>query len=350
MKIAHELKKFALAASIALIAVPAFAQTTATTDPVGFITLALGGTTTSGLTFSSLGLTRNVSYQGSAETLGVNSLTDNEATWTDNQFNGAAGAFFVEITSGPGAGQMYDITATAAGSKTITLSQNLVAGIVAPVSFKVRQHWTLASVFGAANEGGLTGGTSGTADQVLVYNGTGYDTFYYSNGGLVGAGWRKIGSSPANLSQANTVLYPEDGLLVKRLGTTATNVVLMGSVKIGQTSIAVSAGINIVSNVYASGQTLASSGLYTGSATTGLAPGTAGAADQLLIWNQATSGYDTFYYSSGGLVGAGWRKVGSSPANADQSAVALPVASSLIINRKNVTAFNWVAPQHPATL
>ena len=350
MNITHGLKKFALTASIALLVAPAFAQTTATTDPVGYITLALAGSGTSGLTFSSLGLTRTVSYQGSAETLGTNTIVDNEATWTDNQYNGTGNAFYAEITSGPGVGQMYDITATTASSKTITLGQNLAAGVVAPVTFKIRQHWTLGSVFGAANEGGLTGGTSTTADQILVYNGVGYDTFYYSTGGLVGVGWRKVGSSPANLTQANTVLYPEDGLVVKRLGATATNVVLMGNVKTGQTSIAVSTGINIVSNVYAAGQTLASSLLYTGSSTTGLASGTSSTADQVLIWNQATSGYDTFYYSSGGLVGIGWRKVGSSPANADQSAVALPVASSLIINRKNVAAFKWVAPQHPASL
>ncbi len=350
MKITHELKKVALAATIALIAVPAFAQTTATTDPVGFITLALSGSSNSGLTFSSLGLTRTVSYQGSAETISANSLTDNEATWADGQFNGVSGAFYVEITSGPGAGQMYDISATTAASKTITLSQNLVAGVAAPVSFKVRQHWTLASVFGAANEGGLTGGTSTTGDQILIYNGAGYDTFYYSTGGLVGVGWRRIGSAPANQNQAATVLYPEDGLVVKRNGSTAANVVLMGSVKTGQTSIAVNVGINIVANVFASGQTLASSLLYTGSSTTGLASGSSSTADQVLLWNSSTSSYDTFYYSSGGLVGTGWRRVGSVPANQDQSGVALPVAASLIVNRKNATAFNWVAPQHPASL
>lgn len=350
MNITLELKKIALAASIALLAAPAFAQTTATTDPVGFFTLNLAGTTNSGLTFSALPLTRSVSYQGSAETIGLNSLTDNEATWTDSQFNGAAGAFYVEITSGPGAGQMYDISATTAASKTVTLAQNLAAGITAPVSFKIRQHWTFASVFGAANEGGLTGGTSTTADQVLVFNGVGYDTFYYSTGGLVGAGWRRVGSSPANTSQANTVLYPEDGVIVKRNGTTAANVVLMGAVKTGSSSFAIVPGINIVSNIYAAGQTLASSSLYTGSSATGLAAGTSSTADQVLIWNQSTSGYDTYYYSSGGLVGAGWRKVGSSPANADQSAVVVPAASSLIINRKDASAFNWVSPQHPAAL
>jgi uncharacterized protein (TIGR02597 family) len=330
--------------------IPAFAQTTATTDPVGFITLALNGSGASGLTFSSLGLTRPVSYQGSAETVGVNTLTDNEATWTDNQFNGVAGSFFVEITSGAGAGQMYDITATSDASNSVTLSQNLSASVTAGATFKIRPHWTISSVFGGANEAGLTGGNSSTADQILVFNGTGYDTYYYSTGGLVGTGWRRVGSVPGSANQANVVLFPEDGLIVKRNGAAALNVVLMGAVKTGQTSVAVIPGINVVANVYASGQTLSSSSLYTGNSTTGLASGTSSTADQVLIWNTGTSGYDTFYYSSGGLVGTGWRKVGSVPGNADQSTVALPVAGSLIINRRNATPFNWVAPQHPASL
>jgi uncharacterized protein (TIGR02597 family) len=110
--------------------------TTATTDPVGFITLNVAGQT---LSFKGLGLTRPVEYQGSAEAVTATSITDNEATWTDNQFNGANGSYYVEIASGPGAGTTYDITATSAAAKSITLAQNLASGVVAPATFKIRQ-------------------------------------------------------------------------------------------------------------------------------------------------------------------------------------------------------------------
>src|SRR5687768_8867147 len=144
-----------IGASIAFAAPSLLAQTTATTDPVGFITLNVAGTGGAGgssLSFRGLSLTRPVEYQGSAESVSTNSVTDNEAAWTDNQFNGANGAYFLEITSGPGAGSTYDITATTAATKTVTLAQNLGAGIAAPVVFKIRKHWTIAAVFGAANE------------------------------------------------------------------------------------------------------------------------------------------------------------------------------------------------------
>jgi uncharacterized protein (TIGR02597 family) len=39
---------------------------------------------------------------------------------------------------------------------------------------------------------GLAAGFASTADQVLIYTGTAYDTYYYSAGGSPGAGWRKV--------------------------------------------------------------------------------------------------------------------------------------------------------------
>ena len=61
----------ALIGSIAALTTPVIlAQTTATTDPVGFITLNVagtGGAVTNQLSFEGLSLTRPVEYQGSAE-------------------------------------------------------------------------------------------------------------------------------------------------------------------------------------------------------------------------------------------------------------------------------------------
>jgi uncharacterized protein (TIGR02597 family) len=197
----------------------AFAQTTATTDPVGFITLNVagtGGASANALSFKGLGLTRPVEYQGSAETVTANTLVDNEATWTNDQFNGANGACYVEITSGPGAGTTYDIAGTTAANKTITLSQNLAQGVANGVTFKVRKHWTVASVFGANNEGGLQSGNSTTADQIRIYNGSTYDTYYFSSGGLVGTGWRKAGDNPANTDRSGVQIPVGSSVIVTR--------------------------------------------------------------------------------------------------------------------------------------
>lgn len=337
-----------LAAGVVLTsATSIFAQTTATTDPVGFITLNATGTGGGGaptLSFRGLGMTRAVEYQGSAETVGTNTLVDNEATWTDNQFNGANGAFFVEITGGPRAGTTYDIQTTTAATKTLTLAQNLGSGITAPVSFKVRKHWTIATVFGPNNEGGLGGGDATTADQILVQNGAAYDTYYYQTTGAGGVGWRKLGVPDTDAS--GTVLFPEEGLIVKRKQSSAANVALLGAVKMGQTSVPIVSGNNLIANVYAANMTLADSGLYTGDPATGIAAGSVTSADQVLTWNGAT--YDTYYYQSLGLGGTGWRKAGAP--TIDASAAVIPVGSSVILKRKIPTGFNWVVPQHPSSL
>lgn len=336
-----------LAAGILLTSIAGAFADSATTDPVGFITLNVPGPTggeTSALSFKGLSLTRPVEYQGSAETVGANSLVDNEATWTDNQFNGANGAYFVEITNGANAGATFDIQATTAGTKTVTLVQNLPAGAAAPLTFKIRKHWTIGSVFGPANESGLGGGNSSTADQVLVFDGTAYDIYYYQTSGVGGIGWRKAGNAVSDAS--NAVLYSEEGVLVKRRQTGAVNIVLLGAVKTGPTLIPVSAGTNIVSNVYAASLTLNSSGLYTGNATTGVSGGTSNTADQVLVWNGI--GYDVYYYQTSGVGGIGWRKAGD--AVTDAAGATIPTGSSLVIKRRGAAGFNWVAPQHPASI
>jgi uncharacterized protein (TIGR02597 family) len=323
------------------------AQTTAVTDPVGFITLNIAGTTggaTSALSFKGLSMTRAIEYQGSAETVGTNTLVDNEATWTDNQFNGANGSYFVEITNGTNVGATFDIQATAAATKTITLAQNLPTGSAAPLTFKVRKHWTIGSVFGAANEVGLGGGDATTADQILIFNGVGYDTYYYQTSGLGGVGWRKGGDVGTNA--ANTVLFPEDGIIIKRKQAGAVNVVLLGAVKMGTSSIPVAPGNNVIANVYAASITLGSSGLYTGNAATGLAGGASTSADQVLLWNGVS--YDVFYYQTSGLGGTGWRKGGD--VGTDAASTAIPSGASLIIKRQGASGFNWVVPQHPASI
>ena len=62
---------------------------------------------------------------------------------------------------------------------------------------------------------GLAGGTSLTADQVLMWNGTGYRTFYYQTSGLGGTGWKEFGVS----GDASTTAIPiNTALFIKRSG------------------------------------------------------------------------------------------------------------------------------------
>lgn len=320
----------------------------ATTDPVGFITLNVagtGGASAEALSFKGLGLTRLVEYQGIAEAVGASSVTDNDANWTEGQFNGANGEYYLEIISGAGAGRTYDIATTTAATKTITLTENLT-GITAPVSFKIRKHWTIGAVFGPNNEAGLGGGAPGEADEILIFNpATGaFQTYYYKVGGIGGDGWRNASTGAVASTQK---IYPDDGLLMKRRQSANANVVLIGAVKTGQTSIPVFKGLNFLGNVYAANMTLTSSGLYTGNSATGVAGGAPGEADEVLIYNQGSKGYITYFYKVGGLGGNGWRNATD---GTDAANVSIPVGSSIVVRRKAATSFDWIAPQHPAAL
>ena len=332
---------------------PSFAQTTATTDPVGFLTLAVagGGTTSAPVyTFATLGMMNPVAFQSTTTSVGNDTtLVDPNATWTDGLYNtnGAFPSHFVEITSGPGAGTQYDITGTVASTKTLNLGDPLLATIISGASYKIRPHFTIAGVFGPTvnTPTGLTGATSsGNADQIQLWRNGGFATYYYSTGGLAGIGWRQFGVGG---DASNTVIYPDDGIIIAFTHTTGVSFVISGAVKTGQTSVPVQTGYSLLGNVYATGMTLTSSGLYTdATGATGVKPGNGSSTgDQILVWNPATAGYRTFFYGSGGLVGTGWKEFGVS---GDASGTAIPVGSALFINRAG-TAFNWVAPQHPAT-
>jgi len=63
------------------------------------------------------------------------------------------------------------------------------------------------SLHGKQPHGSLAGNST-AANLVLIYNPAlgsgagGYDEHFYSNGGLAGVGWRKVGAVPANTNQA----------------------------------------------------------------------------------------------------------------------------------------------------
>ncbi|HEV7404116.1 MAG TPA: TIGR02597 family protein [Chthoniobacteraceae bacterium] len=338
---------------------------TATTDPVGFMTLpinAAGAPGAKAISFRALGLFRPVDFQGVASSVSANplnsptpdSISITSPGWTANQFNGANGKYYVELLGAAGvagAGTTYDIVSTTLATDpntqvvtgTLTLAQRLADNVAGTPAFRIRKHWTIADAFGAANDKGLAGGTATTADIIQVYSGGTYLKYYYNT---AAPGWR-LGTDTTT-DVGGTVLYPDDGLVIIRQGANTsqtTQVVVMGAVKTGQTSFPIVAGQNFLANPYAAPMTLGSSNLYTTDPATGVAAGFATTADQVLIYNGTN--YDTYYYSAGGSPGAGWRKVNGG--TADASATPIPAGSSFIVKRINPGSFNWVSPQHPVS-
>lgn len=324
------------------------------TDPVGFITLTIRGTngtpagTTSALSYVGLGMTQLVVKQGRITGAASNELVDALATWSDDQFNGASGLHFIEITSGPYAGLVDDIVKTVSATKKIYTANNLASLGLANITnqtYRIRKHWTIAAVFGPNNEAGLQGGTSAaTADNVLVPDQNGnLVTYWYKTGGFPpGTGWRKAADASTNVG--NDPIYFGDGVVVRRRTGSTVTVKLVGAVKLGQSILPVQTGDNFVSNPFAANLTLNSSGLYTGNATTGLKGGSsAGTADNVLLPTGPNGSLEIYWYKDSGFpIGTGWRK--GSDASTNVGSTPLAIANGVVLRRKAPNGpFDWYA-------
>jgi hypothetical protein len=64
---------------------------------------------------------------------------------------------------------------------------------------------------------GIASGSLITADQILVWNGAYYDTYYYQASGLGGVGWRKVGDLVADAS--TTTIPAGSSIILRRLAS-----------------------------------------------------------------------------------------------------------------------------------
>jgi len=319
-----------------------------TTDPAGFITLLIAGSNggqSRAFSFLGISMVNPVSYQGTITSVGNYSVTDANATWSANEFNGTNGEFFIEITSGPYAGLMADILATDAAGETLTTDDDLSSLLTGGELYRIRKHRTLGDVFGENNESGLNGGSSiSEADEVSVLNPVTqtFLTYYFKTGGFGGTGWRS--ATDAVTDASGTTLYPDQGVLIVRKVSGDISLILTGTVKTGPTIVPVGANINMLANIYPAGTlTVANSGLYVGNDSLGLAGGeTASSADEVRIFDGET--FQDLFYKTGGFGGTGWRN--STDAVADAGNTQIPPGSSIYVIRKyGRPAFNWAIPQ-----
>jgi uncharacterized protein (TIGR02597 family) len=254
---------------------------------------------------------------------------------SNGQFNTlpAAPSHVTEVAStGTGQGFFSSITATAALNNTITLADPIPAGVNDGVVVRVWKLWTIADAFGVAAEGGLTGGTTpDLADLILLPSGSGYDRYFYSMGGAQGVGWRRVGGGTDN--QASQTLPFADGFAISSRSGKVIQIV--GMVKPGLIRFTLQTGRNLITNLCPVnaggadpspvGRTLANSGLQ----DTLLGGLSATQADQVLMFGNGT--YATYYLSTGGPLGSGWRRVGAGSTN--QGATPLPDGSFVVIRR-----------------
>jgi uncharacterized protein (TIGR02597 family) len=333
------------AASLAALISGANAQTSAVTDPVGYITVNVnGGGTTAAPLFSEISptLVNKVEFAGTVSAAAGNDIDVSGTPFTVgayNQISPTKPAYWVEITNGATTeGKWANISATPANNR-ITTSTSLAASITPGVTtIKIRRHVTLGDFFGATNTAGLKGSDSAAnADEVILFNGGAPANYFYSDfAGL--EGWWDAGFSNP---EADAPIQPNQGVLIARKAAAAVSFVFTGHVKTGKTQMGASNGFNILPVPLATGATLDASLLFTGADLTKSvdASDSAATADEVLILNAAGAPVSYFYSDFSGL--EGWWDAGFSTPS---GTTVLKEGTGFILNRKVGGPMTWTAP------
>jgi len=216
-------------ASLALLQVISVqAQTTAHTDPVGFINLTIKGANPDpAFTALSVPMISPVLYSGQFDGGAGFVLTDSSANWTADQINAFKArdgnndaTHYLEVTNHTDNTKVglivkiFDATST-------TLTAQVDVSDLDGASYTIRKYQTLGGLFkdkvGVA--GGLKAG-SGANDADRVYKlgpdgagGVEWFTYYYETGRSGGA-WKRIGSSDP---MDDVAIAHDEGLIVRRI-------------------------------------------------------------------------------------------------------------------------------------
>lgn len=329
--------------AIAVFGPSAFGQSTATTTPVGFINeTVLGGSLSSPqLTLLSPTLTQPIAFQGTISAITSTTIAVNGANWTTDQFDGANGAFYVEVFSSTKPGALANITGTSASSVAVDTDLTSLAAV--GDSVRIRAHVTLASLLGANNTFGLLAGSNpAVADEVLIYDGANSVSYFYFTGDTFGdaPGWY---DSAFSFMANNVTISPHEGVIIKRKAAGNLTITSTGTVKTGNTLFPVYNGLNVLGMPSAQGMTLDSSGLYTGSSATGVqASSNPATADEVVIYSGTTQ--TSYFYFTGDAFGdaPGWY---DSAFSMQAGSIAIAPGTAFVLKRKNPgVAFNWAAP------
>jgi hypothetical protein len=277
-----------------------------------------------------------IMYAGTVSSLQNSALTDTNASWTSGEFANVASPAYAEFDNG----WMVDIAGTTSTTKSLSLAGS-VGGLVAPgEAYRVRQHFTIASLFGTNNETGLKPGLNvSQADNILLVIPQTQQTmsiFYFSN--AVAQGWYRADYSPA----ADQVVYPEQGVMVRRVGAGNVNLYVCGPIKAGVTIAPVEPGFNLMGTLKSlSPLSLSSLNLYTGDPTTGIASGLNLTVSDNLVVVQPDGSTASYFYFKDTKGHQGWfdalfNSVDNTP---------IPAGSAFFIKRQVPNgAFDWTIP------
>ncbi len=195
--------------------------------------------------------------------------------------------------------------------------------------FVIYQVPTIASIFGATNTAGLTGGATADVADIVYLGSAGTLVGYFYN--TTASQWR-LASNADSPDQGSTAVGSTGGVLVARKagGASVVSLTLSGSILPGKQVAPVSSGFQVVNNPYSVATTLAASGLQN------FINGGTGAGTADLLYIEQAGVLTGYYFKTGGVGGTGWRSLADNVTN--QGAVLVAPGKAFLFKEQSGTA------------
>jgi hypothetical protein len=303
-------------------------ETTSETFVGAATTIKGNGCSGSRVSWFSLPMVGPVSAAGTITSLGENTCSDVNANWQSGAF--AGNAYYIEFDSG----LMMEITGSDASTKTLTLGGDIRAATEIGARYRIRKNYTMSEIFNSGNITGIKAGLNdASADNVMLFLPETQSTLTLFCFSLSNA-WYTAQYQPAG----DLRLYPEQGIFMRRKGSTDLVLYTHGPAKEGSTQVPVYPGLNLMGTMKgAKSVRLADLNLVTGNTNTGFASGVnMQVADNLRLVNDdgSTSTYFCF-------PGYGWLDSSYNPAN---DVLVKPGSAFFVIRKAPRDFFFWNIP------
>lgn len=328
------------------------AETTATTDPVGFVSYTVNANSDQKL---GLPMQQATTFSGSASSV-------SGTTVSANGLSPLSAASFLLVTSGPAVGKWEQITASSNGTVTIEVA---ITGFVASNSFEIKPFWTLGSMF--PNGGSLPKSTDvfDPIAEILMNNPSAVGAnippssayFYFAGDADYPAGWYDS-SNPDGGLKSGVLLSPDTLFTVRNKTANPFTISMVGSVPADKIALEISGRVggpqdNLVYNLFPADVTLANSGLAP--QVIAASPDVFDPQDQLLVYPLNNTGFNTappiayFYFQGDADYAQGWYDA-SNPDGGLKNNTVLPAGSGFVIRKAPGSASASWNPNLPYAL
>lgn len=197
--------------------------------PVGGMTISVpaGQTRTAAIPLHHASVGSGV-MRGVVDTVADSYIEVNNAGWTPGALSSSSNPYYVRFLSGNAAGRMLPIASTANTSTRLNLLTEGVGltgsgGPVAGDEFEIVLADTLGSLFGSNT---LAGGADYlSADNVLVWNGSAWFTFYYNT---TRSRWELSTDTAASPARDNYTIRSDAGVMIRNRGSSAIKMLITG--------------------------------------------------------------------------------------------------------------------------